>query len=75
MTLTNNRVNKQDSNGCSPGCCTIAGIVFWGLFFGTLAFLDYGNEKQNTNTVPKKEPTSIDTCNMVKDSIRVYKVR
>lgn len=73
MTSTNNRVYNQEPNGCSPGCGTIAGIVFFGLFFGTLAFLDSGNEKQNMT--PKKEPTSIDTCNMIKDSIRVYKVR
>ena len=73
MTSTNNRVNKSEYNGCSPGCSTIAGIVFFGLFFGTLAFLDSGNEKQNMT--PKKEPISIDTCNMIKDSIRVYKVR
>ena len=73
MTSTNNRVYNQEPNGCSPGCGTIAGIIFFGFFFGTLAFLDSGNEKQNMT--PKKEPTSIDTCNMIKDSMRVYKLR
>lgn len=73
MTSTNNRVYDQNSDGCSPGCSVVAGIVFWGLFFGVLTFLDSGNEKQNMT--PKKEPTSIDTCNMIKDSMRVYKLR
>ena len=75
MTTDNNRVNHKDPNRCSSGCGTVVGIVFFGLFFGILAFLDSGNEKYNANMIPKKEPISIDTCAMIKDSIRVYKAR
>lgn len=74
MTSTNNRVYDQNSDGCSPGCSVVAGIVFWGLFFGVLTFLDYGNAEQNIT--PKKEPVnSVDTCAIMKDSMRVYKHR
>lgn len=76
MKSTDNRVYNQEPNGCSPGCGTIAGIIFFGFFFGTLAFLDSGYDKQNTSTAPKKElMTNVDTCAKLKDSMRVYKVR